>query len=71
MKIWKHQLLNNALPDHILNKPLYPRHVLQHVLIRLPNLALYVDVRKEPLSDRKWFLVPLSILPHSIESSEL
>ena len=64
MKVRKHQLLDNALPDHVLNEPLNPRHVLQHMLIRLTDLALDVNVRKEPLSDRKRFLVPLPILSH-------
>ena len=64
MKIRKHQLLDDALPDHILDEPLNPRHILQHMFIRLTDLALNVDVREEPLSDRKRFLVPLAVLPY-------
>ena len=65
MKVRKHQLLNNALPNHILNESLDPHHVLQHVLIRLPDLALDVNVWEEPLPDRKRLLVPLAgVLAH-------
>ena len=65
MEVREHQLFHNALPDNLLDEPLYPCHVLQHMLIRLTNLALYVDVRKEPFSDRKRFLVPFGILPQA------
>jgi len=63
MKARKHQLLDDALPNHGLNEPLDPRHVLQHMLILLTDLRLDINVQKEPLSDRKRFLVPLPVLP--------
>jgi hypothetical protein len=64
MTVRKHQLLDDALPDHVLNEPLHPRHVLQHILIRLPDFTFDVSVRGEPLPYRKLFLVPLTLLPH-------
>jgi len=64
MKVRKHQLLDNTLADHVLNEPLHPRHILQHMLIRLPDLTFDLNARKEPLPYRKGFLVPLALLPH-------
>ena len=42
MKIGEDQFLLDCLSDDILNKALYTGNILQHMLIRLPNLALDV-----------------------------
>jgi hypothetical protein len=64
MTVRKHQLLDDAVPDHLLNEH-HPRHVLQHILIRLPDFTFDVSVRGEPLPYRKLFLVPLTLPPHN------
>jgi len=64
MKARKHQLLDDALPNHALNEPLDPHHVLQHMFILLTDPNLDINVQKEPLSNRKRFLVPLAVIPH-------
>ena len=44
MEIRKHQLLNYTLPDHVLDKPLDPPYIPQHVFIRLSNLRLPISM---------------------------
>ena len=64
MKVPKYRLLYDTLPDHALNKPLDPLHVLHHMFILLTDPNLDINVQKEPLSNRKRFLVPLAVIPH-------
>lgn len=40
MEIWKDELFLDLLTNNILNKPLNPANILQHALVRLPDLAL-------------------------------
>ena len=67
MKVREHHLLDDALPHHVLNEP---RHILQHTLVRPPNLTFDVSVRKQPLPYRKRLPAPLPS-PRIVESSQL
>ena len=53
MKIRKYELLLDGLTNDILDELLHTSDVLQHVLIRLPKLALNKDLREEPLAHRQ------------------
>lgn len=60
MKVRKHELLLHRLPNHILNESFHPCHVLQHMLVRLSQFALYEDIRQQALTDGQWLSPPLS-----------
>ena len=65
MKVGKYKLFFDGLTDDILDELLDTSDVLQHMLIRLPQFALYKNLREKTLANgqrlRRLRVVPLGV----------